>query len=64
MSATGKAKDKAEVAKGKVKEGAGKALGDPVLETEGKADQTKGDLKQAGEKVKDAGKKVKDAGKR
>ena len=33
-------------------------LGDPVLEGQGKADQTKGDLKQAGEKVKDAAKKI------
>ena len=58
MSAADKAKDKGEVAKGKVKEGAGKVLGDPVLEGEGKTDQTKGELKQAGEKVKDAAKKV------
>ena len=32
MSAKNKAKVKAEAAKGKVKKGAGKALGDPVLE--------------------------------
>ena len=57
MSTTNKAKDKAEAAKGKVKKGAGKALGDPVLEGKGKAEQVKGDLKQAGEKVKDAAKK-------
>ena len=52
-----KSKDKAQAAKGKVKEGAGKAIDDPYLEGEGKADQVKGDLKQAGEKVKDAAKK-------
>ena len=57
MSATDKAKNKAEAAKGKVKKGTGKALGDPVLEGKGKADQANGNLKQAGEKVKDAGKK-------
>ncbi len=57
MSATDKAKDKAQAAKGKVKEGTGKALDDPYLEGEGKADQVKGNLKQAGEKVKDAFKK-------
>jgi uncharacterized protein YjbJ (UPF0337 family) len=57
MSAKDKAKDKAQVAKGKVKKGAGKVLNDPVLEGEGKADQVKGNLKQAGEKVKDAVKK-------
>ena len=57
MSATKKAKDKAEAAKGKVKKGTGKALDDPYLEGKGKAEETKGDLKQAGEKVKDAVKK-------
>jgi uncharacterized protein YjbJ (UPF0337 family) len=54
MSATDKAADKAQVAKGKVKEATGKAVDDPTLEAEGKADEVKGDLKQAGEKVKDA----------
>jgi uncharacterized protein YjbJ (UPF0337 family) len=57
VSATDKAKDKAQAAKGKVKKGAGKALDDPYLEGEGKAEQVKGNLKQAGEKVKDAFKK-------
>jgi uncharacterized protein YjbJ (UPF0337 family) len=57
MSAKNKAKDKAEAAKGKVKKGTGKALGDPVLEGKGKAEQVKGNLKQAGEKAKDAAKK-------
>jgi uncharacterized protein YjbJ (UPF0337 family) len=54
MSAADKVEDKAQVAKGKVKEAAGKAVDDPTLEAEGKADEVKGDLKQAGEKVKDA----------
>jgi uncharacterized protein YjbJ (UPF0337 family) len=57
MSASKKAKDKAQAAKGKVKKGAGKALSDPVLEGKGKAEDAKGNLKQAGEKVKDAAKK-------
>jgi uncharacterized protein YjbJ (UPF0337 family) len=57
VSATDKARDKAQAAKGKVKKGAGKAIDDPYLEGEGKADQVKGNLKQAGEKVKDAFKK-------
>jgi uncharacterized protein YjbJ (UPF0337 family) len=48
------AKDKAQEGKGKVKKTYGKAVDDPVLEAEGKADEVKGDLKQAGEKVKDA----------
>ena len=57
MSATDKAKDKAQVAKGKIKESTGKAIDDPELEGEGKADRVTGNLKQAGEKVKDAVKK-------
>jgi uncharacterized protein YjbJ (UPF0337 family) len=57
VSATDKAKDKAEAAKGKIKKDTGKAIDDPVLEGEGKADEMKGNLKQAGEKVKDAFKK-------
>jgi uncharacterized protein YjbJ (UPF0337 family) len=57
VSAKDKAKDKVEAAKGKVKKGAGKALDDPYLEGEGKAEEVKGNLKQAGEKVKDAFKK-------
>ena len=57
VSAADKAKDKAQAAKGKVKKGAGKALDDPYMEGEGKADQVKGNLKLAGEKVKDAFKK-------
>jgi uncharacterized protein YjbJ (UPF0337 family) len=57
VSATDKAKDKAQAAKGKIKESTGKAIDDPVLEGEGKADRVTGNLKQAGEKVKDAFKK-------
>jgi uncharacterized protein YjbJ (UPF0337 family) len=54
MGAIDKAKDKAQVAKGHVKDAVGKASDDPVLEAEGKGDKVAGDLKQAGEKVKDA----------
>jgi len=57
VSATDKAKDKAQAAKGRIKKETGKALDDPYLEGEGKADQVKGNVKQAGEKVKDAFKK-------
>ena len=57
MSASDKAKNKAEAAKGKVKKGTGKAAGSPVLEGKGKAEEAKGNLKQAGEKAKDAAKK-------
>jgi uncharacterized protein YjbJ (UPF0337 family) len=57
VSASKKAKDKGQAAKGKVKKGTGKALGDPVLEGEGMAEEVKGNLKQVGEKVKDAARK-------
>jgi uncharacterized protein YjbJ (UPF0337 family) len=57
MSAIDKAKDKAQSAKGHVKEAAGKATDDRSLEAEGKGDQVVGNLKQAGEKLKDAVKK-------
>jgi uncharacterized protein YjbJ (UPF0337 family) len=49
-----KVSNAAEDAKGKLKEGTGKATDDESLEHEGKGDQAKSDLKDAGEKVKDA----------
>ncbi len=54
MSASDKAKDKVEVAKGKVKKTTGRAIDDPYMEAEGKGEEASGNLKQAGEKVKDA----------
>lgn len=54
MTATDKAKNTVEQAKGKAKEAVGSATGDGSLEREGKTDQVKGNLKQAGENVKDA----------
>ncbi len=54
MSASDKAKNKAQSAKGKAKEATGRATGDPVLRDKGKGKQVSSDLKQAGEKVKDA----------
>ena len=53
MSATDKAKNTAQRAKGKVKEATGKATGNDSLRRKGKTDQSKGNVKQAGEKVKD-----------
>jgi uncharacterized protein YjbJ (UPF0337 family) len=52
-----KAKNLAQISKGKMKEATGRAMGNDHLEDEGVVDQTKGHLKQAGEKVKDAFKK-------
>ena len=54
MSATDKAKNKAEELGGKAKEAVGKATGDKNTKNEGKGDQVKSNLKDAGEKVKDA----------
>jgi len=54
MGTDDKLSNAAEEAKGKLKEGAGKATDDEKLEAEGKADQTKANLKQAAENVKDA----------
>ena len=53
MGVVDKAKDKAQAAKGTVKEKAGKATDDRSLEAKGKGDKASGNLKQAGEKVKD-----------
>jgi uncharacterized protein YjbJ (UPF0337 family) len=57
MSKKDKAKNMAQVAKGKVKESVGKTTGDRELEVEGNVDQMNGNVKQAGEKMKDAFKK-------
>ena len=57
MSLLDKAKNKAQEAKGHLKETAGKATNNPDLEAEGTLDKVAGDLKQAGEKIKDAIKK-------
>jgi uncharacterized protein YjbJ (UPF0337 family) len=54
MSKIDKAKDKAQEARGHLKETAGKATDDRSLQAKGKKDKTSGNLKQAGEKVKDA----------
>jgi uncharacterized protein YjbJ (UPF0337 family) len=52
--ARNKTRNKSQELKGQVKEATGRAIDDPRLEAEGRADQTKGNLKQAAEKVKDA----------
>ena len=54
MGLTDKAKNEAEIAKGKVKEGVGDATDNERMQAEGEADQASGNMKQAGEKVKDA----------
>ncbi|MFC1406342.1 MULTISPECIES: CsbD family protein [Streptacidiphilus] len=54
MGTEDKAGNMADKLKGKVKEAAGKAVGNERLQAEGKGDQVKGDAKQAVEKAKDA----------
>jgi uncharacterized protein YjbJ (UPF0337 family) len=54
MGIVDKAKDKAQTAKGDVKEKTGRATNDRSLQAKGKGDKVSGNLKQAGEKVKDA----------
>ena len=53
MALEDKAKNQAEIAKGKVKEGVGDATDNERMQAEGEADQASGNMKQAGEKVKD-----------
>ncbi|MFC1437154.1 CsbD family protein [Streptacidiphilus sp. N1-10] len=54
MGTEDKAGNMADKLKGKVKEAAGKAVGNERLQAEGKGDQVKGDAKQAVEKAKEA----------
>ncbi|MFD9305638.1 CsbD family protein [Streptomyces sp. NPDC060048] len=54
MSGEQKTEAKAEQAKGKLKEAAGRLTGDERMTAEGRAEQAKGDAREAKEKVKDA----------
>lgn len=53
MGADEKAQAKTEQTKGKIKEAAGRTVGNERLTAEGRADQAKGDARQAKEKIKD-----------
>ncbi|MFE6997939.1 CsbD family protein [Streptomyces griseus] len=53
MAADEKSRAKTEQAKGKMKEVAGRAVGNDRLTAEGRAEQAKGDARQAKEKIKD-----------
>lgn len=61
MGLMDRAKNAAQNATGKLKEGAGRAGDDKKLEAEGKNDQAGANLKNAGEDVKDASGDAKDA---
>ncbi|MFF1834613.1 CsbD family protein [Streptomyces sp. NPDC058231] len=54
MAADEKTQAKTEQAKGKIKEAAGRAVGNERLTAEGRGDQVKGDAREAKEKAKDA----------
>ncbi|GAA2991273.1 CsbD family protein [Streptomyces fulvorobeus] len=53
MAADEKNQAKTEQAKGKIKEVAGRTVGNERLTAEGRAEQAKGDARQAKEKIKD-----------
>ncbi|MFD3472599.1 CsbD family protein [Streptomyces sp. NPDC058682] len=53
MSDKEKSRAKAEQAKGKLEETAGRAVGNERLTAEGRAEKAKGDARQAKEKMKD-----------
>jgi uncharacterized protein YjbJ (UPF0337 family) len=53
MSKKSKAKNMAQISKGKLKEVVGESTDNNQLEAEGNVDQLTGHIKQAGEKVKD-----------
>lgn len=54
MSGADKARNKVRRVAGKIKAATGRAINDPALEAEGRADERAGHLRDAGEKVKDA----------
>jgi uncharacterized protein YjbJ (UPF0337 family) len=56
-----KLRNRFTMTKGKAKQDAGRAAGDPYLEGEGRAERVQGSGAPVGEQVKDAGKNVKDA---
>ncbi|KAB2345514.1 CsbD family protein [Actinomadura rudentiformis] len=59
-----KLKNKAQKAKGRSKEEAGRDTRDPYLEAEGRRDRMAGGAKQVGEQAKDAAKEARDTFKR
>ena len=61
MGAMDKLRNKLQMGKGRAKQDAGRATGNPRMEAEGQGDRVAGSAKQVGEQVKDSGKNVKDA---
>ena len=56
-----KMRNKFMMGRGRAKQDAGRAMNDPYLEGEGRAERVEGAGRQVGEQVKDAGKNIKDA---
>ncbi len=56
-----KMRNKFMMGRGRAKQDAGRAMNDPYLEGEGRAERVEGAGRQVGEQVKDAGKNVKAA---
>jgi uncharacterized protein YjbJ (UPF0337 family) len=56
-----KLRNRFQMGKGRAKENAGRATGDPYLESKGQAERVEGAGRQVGEQVKDAGKNMRDA---
>jgi len=56
-----KLKNKMQMGRGRAKQQTGRAVGNPKLESRGKAERVGGGAKQVGEQVKDAAKNIKDA---
>jgi uncharacterized protein YjbJ (UPF0337 family) len=56
-----KLRNRFTMGKGRAKQRAGRAAGDPYLEGKGQAERVEGAGREVGEQVKDAGKNVRDA---
>ena len=56
-----KLRNRFQMGKGRAKAKAGRATGDPYLETRGQAERVDGAGRQVGEQAKDAAKNVRDA---
>jgi uncharacterized protein YjbJ (UPF0337 family) len=56
-----KLRNRMMMGKGRAKQDAGRATGDPYLETKGQAERVEGAGRQVGEQAKDAAKDVRDA---
>ena len=61
MGFVDKLRNKFQMGKGRSKQDAGRATGDPYLEAKGQTERVGGAARQVGEQAKDAGKSVRDA---